>query len=63
MFGVYIEANKYATGDNMTEYDTQISSLFRSAVDNYVDPYGDYYGDLDAAIAAFESDVEYNIGI
>ncbi len=63
MFGVYIEANEYATGDNMTEYDTQISSLFRSAVDNYVDPYGDYYGDLDAAIAAFESDVEYNIGI
>lgn len=63
MFGVYIEANEYATGDNMTEYDTQISSLFRSAVNNYVDPYGDYYGDLDAAIAAFESDVEYNIGI
>lgn len=63
MFGVYIEANEYATGDNMTEYDTQISSLFRSAVDNYVDPYGDYYGDLDATIAAFESDVEYNIGI
>ena len=63
MFGVYIEANEYATGDNMTEYDTQISSLFRSAVNNYVDPDGDYYGDLDAAIAAFESDVEYNIGI
>ena len=57
MFSVYIDANKFATGDSMSAYDDLIDGYFRSAVNEYVYQGGDYYGDLDAAIEAFENDV------
>ena len=63
MFSVYITANEFATGDNLSPYDDEINGYFRTAVNEYTNPYGYYYGDKDAAIEAFEEDVNNYIGI
>jgi hypothetical protein len=62
MFPVFIEANKFATSDVLSEYDEAIDLYFTDAAEEYSSPSGYYYGDKDAAIYAFEDDVDYYVG-
>lgn len=59
MMEVYDECNKFATGDYMSPYDTDINSYFLYAVDSYIKPDApeNNYGDLDDAIELFEDNV------
>ena len=63
MMEVYDECNKFATGDYMSPYDTDINSYFLYAVDSYANPnsYENNYGNLDDAIELFEDDVYTNV--
>ena len=58
-FPVFVEASKYAKGDNVTEYDAQINDLWRNAVSNYV------VGNLtrEQAIETFKTNVKNDLGI
>ena len=58
-FPLFVEAAKYAKGDNVTEYDDKIDNLWRNAVSNYV------AGNLtrEQAIETFKDNVKFELGI
>ncbi len=59
MFDVFVPANAYANGKNLTQYDETINKYWRDAVRQYTS--GQL--DRDAAIAAFKQNVKDNLSI
>ena len=59
MFDVFIPANKFAKGDNMTQYDETINNAYTDQVSQYAA--GEK--DKDAAIADFKDKVSTELGI
>ncbi len=59
MFDVFVPANAYANGKNLTQYDEKINSFWRDAVRQYT------AGELsrDEAIAAFKQNVADNLAV
>ena len=59
MFDVFVPANQYANGKNLTQYDETINSYWRDAVRQYTS--GDK--DKDTAIADFKTNVGDNLDV
>jgi len=59
MFDVFVPANQYANGKNLTQYDETINNIWRDEVRQYT------AGNLtrDEAIAAFKQSVSDQLGI
>jgi hypothetical protein len=59
MFDVFVPANAYANGTNLTQYDETINTYFRDAVRQYTS------GELsrDDALTAFKTNVADNLDV
>ena len=59
MFDVFVPANAFANGKNLTQYDEKINNIFRDKVREYT------AGNLskEEAIDAFKTDVNEQLGI
>jgi len=59
MFDVFVSANKFATGKNLTQYDQSINDIWRAQVREYTAG----NKSRDQAIADFKSTVKDELGI